>query len=220
MRKHKRNKGRQLWPAVCCLLVVTTLSCAEDDNNNSYPSAITELVEVHTNSEMMATSVLLDNGTTYTIENTYFTADRPDTTYRCMCVYTMASETSINVYQLGLIPAPLPRPCTDFTTHPHDPVKVESVWNVTRYINARIGLLTTGTATHKFSFSEDSTTTSDTGLRTTHISLQHQQPENDSQSYTQTVYFSLPVYVYADLADSIDLAIFTYDGEQHYGLKF
>lgn len=211
--------AKNKWLLTLCLLTVTVLAaCSDDDDRTSYPSVITELVEIHIGSDTLVSEILTDNGTVFTTSQR-ITAPKPDTLYRCISVYTRGADNHIDLYQLELVPSALPRTPDRFKQHPMEPVKLISTWNSSRYLNISCGILTTGMGTHSIAFCEDSITTKN-GLQTVHIRLLHNRPENDAESYTQKTFISMPAFTYAGKADSIALTLNTYDGLRTLGFRF
>ncbi|MBQ2181765.1 MAG: hypothetical protein II400_05910, partial [Bacteroidaceae bacterium] len=104
-------------------------------------------------------------------------------------------------------------------THDHHPIQVISTWKSERYFTMYFGLLTTGAESHYMAFSQDSTVVSAAGNKIMHVSLIHQQPKNDPESYTHKTYLSLPLYTMKDEADSLIFHVNTYNGEKQYEMN-
>ncbi len=204
----------------CCLSALLLTACfltACSNEDDSYPSVVTELVEIRTGSDSVATALLTDDGHCYDISPQGIRATSPDTIYRCLCMYlpeTDGSEGTATVYQLQTVFSALPRPRENFQSLPADPVKIVSSWTSARYLNLRISILTDGQGTHELAFCEDSITTSASGRSTVHLTLLHLRPEGDAEAYTESSSVSLPIYYYEGSADSVLLTVPTYNGMQ------
>lgn len=184
--------------------------CACSDNDNALPAYTTCLVEANANANSIISSIRTDDGTIYSIDNV-ISANKADTTYRCLATY-VPTATGIQVYSLKAIYSAHPLPASKFRSLPHDPVKFISAWRTDRYINLRISLLTTGLGNHAFAFCADSIGTSATNKQTAYISLLHQRPPEDAESYSEEQFLSIPRAGYQS-CDSFAITIHTYDGD-------
>jgi len=215
MKQHSRNN---FWLAALLLAALSVVACSDDEGGSTYPSVITELVEIHSNHDALVTNIVADDGTTYT-STQRIEASQPDTLFRCLCVYTKQADNRIEVYQLQRVSAPLPATPENYDELPVDPVKFISTWNTSRYLNISCGILTTGVGNHAIGFCDDGIT-EENGLQIAHVRLLHQRPKGDAESYTQQAFICLPAFRYAGLADSIALTIPTYDGNRTLGFRF
>lgn len=212
-------RSKHLLIAMLCLLVS---SCDKDDADDySYPSVLTDLVEANVNSEQLLTSIRTDAGITYTTPNQQIKADRPDTTYRCLCSYEKGADNTARIYSIETIIAPLPKPASEFEELPQDPISVVSAWRSDRYVNMLFRYLTLGAEKHTFAFSEEERVSDEKGKTTVRVRLLHQRPEADAEAFTQKRYLSLPTYPYAATCDSVALIVPTFAGdtEYHYPLR-
>lgn len=197
------------------ILLAFTTSCEEDDGTKA-PSLITDFVEAHTSSEGRISRITTDAGTNFAVTQDIRT-EVGDTTYRCICTYTREENpkgTHATIYSISHIYSQPPRPASEFKEKPNDPVKVTSVWKTGKYVNIILGVMTTGQGHHEYAYSEDSTTTNSEGTSTTHISLVHKRPAEDAESYTQTVYLSIPVTQYYKNGSNVSISIPTYEGQK------
>lgn len=208
-----------------CGCVMAFVACSDDNDDYSYPSAVTELVEATTNAEKNIAFIKRDGGEMFYPGNQKIIASTADSTYRCICTYEILNDEkgkatqNVKIYKLQNIFSSLPVPHDQLKTHDHHPIQVISTWQSERYFNMYLGLLTTGVASHYLAFSQDSTVVSSTGNKIMHVSLIHQQPKNDPESYTQKTYLSLPLYTMKDEADSLIFHVNTYNGEKQYGMN-
>lgn len=214
--KHTRMDNRSNNNGVIGMILVTLvglclyfISCNSDDDYQ-VPSYFIDLVEANTNHDTLVTVIKMDNGKTYDVHQSIVAA-APDTTYRCLCTYALDSN-QITLYRLEHVYSSYPRKADGFKSHPTDPVKFISSWKSGGYLNLQIGVMTTDAEQHPFGFCEDSIT--DRGMyKTVYFTLLHQRPNRDNESYTKTMFLSIPLSNYAD-CDSFAIRVQTYDGMQ------
>ena len=190
------------------LLVIAIFGCSDDDGQ-SYPSMHTDMAEVHTGSDKNVVSIELDDGRKYNADRT-IRSGVADTTYRCLCSYTLdddKSAESFHLYNITAIMSSYPKPYSNYKDQENSPVKLFSMWESPRYINAHIGYKTTDKGTHIFSFCEEKIETSEDGTKTAYVILHHKRPANDPESYTKHTYISFPKYYYDGKADKVVLRI-------------
>lgn len=204
---------------------IMLFAACSDDDDNSYPSVVTELVDAVTNADKAIAYIKRDNGELFYMKDQRIGASAADSTYRCLSMYEVLKDENgkttqyAKVYQLKNIFSSFPVAADRLKSHEHSPVQVYSTWPSDRYFNMYFGYLTTGVASHPFAFSIDSTSVSaTTGKRIMHVSLIHQRPPTDPESYTQKSYLSLPLYTLKDEADSLVFHVNTYNGEKRYGI--
>lgn len=194
-----------LYAIVCCLLTVVC-SCSDDEDDT--PAYIVELVEAYSDGNKSITGVRLDNGQTYDLSQS-IAAGKANSTYRCLCTYRNDGN-GIYIYSLQPVFAQSPHPLTSYIAFPMEPVKFYSCWRTDRYLNLRVGVLTTGNGIHTFGFSVDSTYTVG-DKRVACFSLLHKRPDNDDESYTEETFLSMPTAGYEDF-DTLVIHVPTYDG--------
>ena len=190
------------------LLFMFAIGCSDDDVQ-SYPSLHTELAEVYTGADKNVTSIKLDDGRVYMADR-QIRSGVADTTYRCLCSYTLDDEwnpESFRLYNVTTVFSSYPRARSSYKEYFNEPVKVFSMWESSRYINAHIGFKTTDKGAHIFSFCEDEIVTSSDGTKTAYVSLYHKRPADDPESYTKHTYISFPKYYYEGKADKVVLLI-------------
>ena len=190
------------------LTAFVLLGCSKDDDY-SYPSLHTDLAEVFTGSDKTVTSIMLDDGSEYKADRT-IKSGIADTIYRCLCSYTLdedKSAESFHIYNITAVLSSYPKPYTNYKDQENTPVKLFSMWESSRYINAHIGYKTTDKGTHIFSFCEEKIETDEDGTKTAYVILYHKRPSNDPESYTKHTYISFPKYYYEGKADMVVLTI-------------
>ena len=193
-----------LW---CILSVVMCLSSCVDNDINPYPSLKTDLVDVETNASGVLSKLRLDNGETYDVSSQGVKFNVADTLLRCLASYAM-EESGLKLYSISNIFSHKPVPLATFLedgeyteeTLPRDPVNVVSMWKSGGYINMQLGVLTTGNVSHAYAFCDEGEG---------HYSLLHRKPLNISESYTETVFLSMPI---PEGVESLTFSVTTYDG--------
>ncbi len=221
---------RTLAPLLTVLLAL--LSCSDD--NSPAPSVTFDFVEAVTGSDGCVFRIVTDRNETYSTDR-LIEAGVKDTTYRCIASYSVSSDAAATsnsniaatsngnptatVYNIEHIYSALPAPPEKFTSQPTDPVKLQSWWQGGKYVNAIVGILTTGQGNHGFAFCEDSPTQNADGTVTANVRLLHQRPLIDPESYTETVYLSIPIEKYRTDCDSVAFTLNTYEGEKRKAFK-
>lgn len=204
------QRNRLHTVSLLALLASLLLSTAcEKDDDTRVPAYLTELVEANTGHDGNVTTLTLDNGQTYPVSKS-IKASVADTTYRCYATY-MLQDDEITIYGLKHIFSAMPRRAELFKSRPSDPVKFISCWRSSRYLNVKIGIMTTGNGTHQFAFSEDSIVTNPQGQQNIYATLLHLRPETDAESFTEEMFLSMPIYCY-DNPDTIFITMPTYEG--------
>ena len=206
---------------LCCILLLTLASCGDDEKIEDYPSAITELIELSTNSSKAVVSIRNDRNEAFSVTNDALKADIADTTYRCLCTYEKINAASVKIYQVAAVISMHPKHKDKFITLPKDPVHIISQWRTDRYINLMIRFMTVGAENHGFGLCEDKVVTESDGTQTVYVLLLHKKPAADKEAYSEKVYVSVPTFEYAKTYDNIVFTIPTYDGnvEYKYALK-
>ena len=189
------------------MLVLLTVSCSDDES--ALLPYVTALVEANTDATGAINTIRTDEGTTFSVSQQISTSVA-DTTWRCLATY-VASHDAMTLYSVKAVFSAHPKQASAFKVQPRDPMKFISAWRTDRYINLRIGLLTTGIGDHAFAFCLDSIGTTITGKTMAYITLFHQRPSDDAESYTDERFFSIPRAHY-QACDSFAVTIPTYDG--------
>lgn len=195
------------WIVIAVALLLC--GCTEDDEQR-LPSYITELVEANANGKKIISSITLDDGTSYQLANTV-ACSVADTIYRCLCMFEVTDDAKAKIYSISKVFSPHAVVDSLLETRQTDPVKLVSSWTTAKYLNARIGILTTSVGSHAFAFSEDSIREDADGTRHAFFTFHHRRPEGDAESYTSTMYLSLPLSDYPDCR-RFTLTLPTYDG--------
>jgi len=192
-------------------ILVFAVSCTEDEGEHLPPMRM-DFVEAHTDASGRVVKITSDAGRCFIVTQN-IAAAVADTTYRCVCSYALDdTEVSATVYSLRHIYSLPPSPKSNFEKLPADPVAVRSVWMGGGYINMILEVLTTGKGTHSFAFCEEGFADSTDGKKVVNVSVLHERPQGDAESYTRDVYLSIPVGVYAGECDSVAVCIPTYQG--------
>ncbi|MBQ0022063.1 MAG: hypothetical protein KBT29_02370 [Prevotellaceae bacterium] len=202
-----------ILPLLAILFSIALVSCG-DDEGEAVPSYITDFLLAETGSNGNVKRVVLDDGTEYAITSQQIAADKADSAYRCIATYTK-SDRNIKLYSLESVFSALPQDADSFCISrdslPRDAVKMLSIWKGRGYINMLLGVMTTGNKNHKYAFSIDSIKDN-----TEHVSLVHQRPKEDAESYTDKVYMSMPMQKTEDNVKRFVFHVNTYDGWKEY----
>lgn len=185
------------------LLAFCFAGCDDDSDGDYYPSLLTDFVTAETDNKGIVSKVTFDDGAMYNVTKQSISSDMPDTTLRCLAIYTKEGAV-YDFYQLKLVFSDEARPADQFKDRSAAPVKMVSQWKSGKYVNMHLGLMTTGNGKHGYGFCIDSVVS-----KTTYVSLLHKRPEGDAESYTQDIYMSLPLTM---ATDSVCFSINTYDG--------
>lgn len=203
---------KQLIKILIFAVFVVVASCNSDESA-SIPSFRTELVDVLTNSDSLVTEMLSDYGGRYTIHQT-LKAPEPNARIRCRASYELnADSTAAQVYNISVVTCFPPQPVDSFTTFPHDPVNVVSVWKTPSYINLCIAPLVNKGMKCKYSISADTVIS-----RTLHSSFLFERTTDVPEAYTHKLYHSIPLTDFSSSPsfDSICIHITTYQGVKEY----
>lgn len=184
-------------------IVISCWSCSDDDDKR-YPSLFTDFLTAETDSKGNVAFVTLDDGSRYAVSRIISTDNKKDTLLRCLANYTI-DDGKIDIYNIRNIFSKHVLPADSFKTAAKDPVKVTSVWRGNKFLNIHLGVMTTGKGTHTYGFCIDSVKGN-----MSYVSLMHQRPEDDAESYTSNVYMSLPLEGFA--TDSLSFCVHTYEG--------
>ena len=202
----KRKKGYTMWRRTSLLLTLLALQLtACHDDEDTYPSIITEFVDVHSNNKGVLYEFTNDRAQTYQIVNTLEGFDT-SAVYRSVCGY-VPEGSKATIYQL--LGVAVLRDSTAVVRH--DPVGLLSAWRAGEYINMQLAPLTQG-GKHYWGFAIDSI-----APQHIYLSLHHNQ-NGDPTSYTQTTYASLYMKHIEgfNASDTISLSLATFDGWHHY----
>lgn len=202
---------------ILCLLLIPCSLCilsACSEEGVDVPSYITDFIVAHTDSKGVVNKILFDDGGTYSLSKQTITTHSPDSAFRCIATYSKEGN-DFSFYSMNPVFSPLPQHADSFKISrdsiPHDPVRLTSIWKGRGYINMQLGVLTTGTASHKYAFCIDSVKGD-----TEYVSLVHQRPKGDAESYTDRIYMSMPMEKAEAGVTRFVFRINTYDGWKTY----
>lgn len=216
-----KNKGH--WITLSAVLFL--LPCCKNDNEEPYPRLRAEFFDVIVNEDTAVTSIILDNGKTFPLnEGHTIKAQVPDTTFRCYGSIELALDSSYaKIYEVYMAHCYSPSSPKIFKPNIFykNPVGVLTVYKARHYINAIIKAKISGIKDHAYDLVKDSITTDpDTKKKTMHITFFHYKPEEEYEAYTQKLYISVPMdqshYDKDELFDSLEFHVHTYDGEKRY----
>ena len=185
---------RKLLSVLCLASLGFFVSCSDDDS--WAPAYITDLAELYTDASGQVATMLLDDGRTLNLEATNITA-RPDTTYRCVCVYTLADNGRATIYSAVEALSSEPIIDTGNLTIKTDPCEIQAIWRGGSWLNAR--MLVQGKDTpHIVAYVDEGIATDElTGVNILTLRLFHDQ-NGDQEAFTRTIYLSCPLRSYAD----------------------
>lgn len=177
-------KNNPFFAVAAALLSIIVCSCS--DHESWADNYITNMAELDTDSKGNATLMRLDNGMTYQLDGSR-KFNRPDTTYRCVCVYTtQGAKAVLASCAEALSSRPYP-PAADLEIK-QDPCELTSIWVSGGYLNARI-VIQGKDKPHTFGFIDQGITSNPDGSRTLTLLLHHDQ-NSDMEAFSRTVYLS------------------------------
>ena len=175
------------------IAITSLIICSCSDKDSWADNYITNLAELTTNSDGTVITMRLDDGQNLTPTNN-IRFERPDTTYRCVCIYTQQG-TSATIADYAKTFSSQPITDTTDLTIKDDPCQIQSTWLSGQYFNARM-LVQGKDQPHIVAFIDRGITTYPNGSQTLTIQLHHDQ-NGDSEAFTRTIYLSCPLYNYA-----------------------
>lgn len=196
-----------------CLVIALAAFCSCSDDDSWAPAYITDFTELHTDGSGQVATMLLDDGRTLNLEGTNITA-RPDTTYRCVCVYTLADNGRATIYSAAEALSSEPIIDTTNLTIKTDPCEIQAIWRGGSWLNAR--MLVQGKDTpHIVAYVDGGIATDEmTGVNILTLHLYHDQ-NGDQEAFTRTIYLSCPLRSYVDRLvhgrDSIHFVVNQYE---------
>lgn len=202
---------RRIASAPIVLAVLLGIASCSDDDGDYYPSIVTDMMLVSTDSDGMAKNVALDDGTVYDVSELRMHVAGGKSVFRTMGRYTVDGGR-INIYGMESVycsqsyHADSIRVQIDGEIYsgaqylPRDPVKLISMWKSGSFVNLHLGVMTNGDYLSQYVFSEDSAA---------HYSLVHRRRADDGEGYTRNVYLSMPV---PSDVDTLTFSVKTYDG--------
>lgn len=196
-----------LLPAI---LVCSLFSCGEEDVPlNNFQQ---DLAEVFTDADGKITSLVTDDGTSYSVSNAALMQPlRPDTVYRTSALYVRSADKAEIISLTSIVS---PKPIVSDATIKNAPLRVDAVWRGGRYANLLLTIPTSNKA-HKFAFVDRGYQAQAEGHLLQTIELYHDN-NGDGDFYERQVYLSCPLYGFGDILqagrDSVEMRIQTPNG--------
>ncbi|MCQ2076450.1 MAG: hypothetical protein MJZ20_05355 [Bacteroidaceae bacterium] len=197
-------------PILLATIIMLLQACSKGNNTDEPTEIWQSLISVTIGPNKTIESIITDNGKTWIVTQE-FTTDFVDTTIRCLAKYKLLDNSSAHIYSLKSVFANTPVKASSYKEKHTDPVKFTSAWKGGGYLNLGLILMTHGEGTHKFAFCEDSIATNNAGQKIAYFTFLHQKPVEDTEDYSETRYFCLPLKNYLD-CDSVKININTYSG--------
>lgn len=201
----KKSFYTLLLPLLCFLLG----GCSKD--NYTYPSVITELVDLHTDSNGKISLLINDNNQEWqlvtSIQETYPT----DTVFRTLSMYepleTDDKGRKAKLYSSKTIFSSPPIPLESMNTSVLcDAVDIERIWLTQNYLNMVL-LVQMKNQAHQYNFIFEGCTENADNSRTFTFSLYHDR-KGDSEAFTEQIYMSLPLKAYQNSLRKGDQIVF------------
>lgn len=183
------------------------LGCNE--KGEMYPSIITEFANLKADKDGVASSLTLDDGTSYGISNPVRNLTE-DATYRVVCGFVPKGSVA-DIYTLT--GAQILRDSTEIAHN--DPTNIVSAWCSGKYVNMQLAPKGAG-GKHYWGYAVDSVTTNHI-----HLSLHHNQ-NGDPASYSSTVYASLILDAIEGIneGDTITMSVNTFKGKKEWKVMY
>lgn len=173
-------------------------SCKKDEY--VYPSVLTELVDIKTNSSGKLSYIQSDNGDMYQImERSGLEGFTPDSTYRALSIFEPVGNNenglTAKVYSCQFVISVIPSPADKFDKGiKTDPLDIDRIWSSGNYINMVLDIMAKD-KTHVLNFVDNGITNNADGSRTLDITVYHDQ-NGDYEAYTKKAYASIPLWPY------------------------
>lgn len=173
-------------------------SCKKDEY--VYPSVLTELVDIKTNSSGKLSYIQSDNGDMYQImERSGLEGFTPDSTYRAISIFEPVGNNenglTAKVYSCQFVISVIPSPADKFDKGiKTDPLDIDRIWSSGNYINMVLDIMAKD-KTHVLNFVDNGITNNADGSRTLDITVYHDQ-NGDYEAYTKKAYASIPLWPY------------------------
>ena len=178
--------------------IVTFSSCKKDEY--VYPSVLTELVDIKTNSSGKLSYIQSDNGDMYQImERSGLEGFTPDSTYRALSIFEPGESSNdfftAKVYSCQFVISVIPSPADKFDKGiKTDPLDIDRIWSSGNYINMVLDIMAKD-KTHVLNFVDNGITNNADGSKTLDITVYHDQ-NGDYEAYTKKAYASIPLWPY------------------------
>lgn len=176
------------------LCIILLGGCKEDEY--VYPSVLTELVDIRSNSSGRLSEIISDNGNVYTInERNGLEGFVPDSIYRTLSIFEPDSYSNATLYSCQLVLSMKPEKPEYFKDGMKtDPLDIQRIWQSGKYINMVL-VIQGKDKPHGFHFMEEGI---DNNILT--LTLYHDQ-NNDYKAFGKEVYISIPLWQYEDVLD-------------------
>lgn len=179
-------------------------SCSEEEY--VYPSVVTDIVSLKSDSLKRVMTLILDNGKQYGVNNVDFKSVYANATLRALTTYVPMDSTHATIYNATTVPV-----LQDSTAVlRHDPLTALSAWQSGDFINMHLQPKTQGMASHHYwGYGIDS-------LLSHHLCLSlHHAQNDDPVSYSTEMYVSIDLNQLGhnlESGDTVSLAIETFKG--------
>lgn len=196
-----------------CLLAAS--SCKEDEY--VYPSVLTEMVDIKTDSSGKLSYISTDNGKAYQInERSGLEGFTPDSVYRTLSIFepleTEGKDESATLYSCQFVISAVPSAEDSFKDGiKTDPLDIDRIWRSGNYVNMVLDVMAKD-KTHILNFVDNGIEPNLEGSNTLTITLFHDQ-NGDYEAFTKKAYASVPLWPYKDRlseGDKIKIVINTY----------
>ncbi len=201
-----------LLPLCLCVFATTLVSCSDDDDDEIYPSLITEMSVAYSDANGTMTRFTTDSGHSFLVSNKV-SGMNESSALRALLSYVDDGDAKARVYQARQVPV-LSR-FTGSTPPERDATGVLSGWIGGGYLNFHLLPMTKG-GKQGWAYLCDSTTTNGSGGTTHHLSLVHDQLD-DEAAYSSDFYISINLDSIASAflsTDSIAFTIYEDNGPQ------
>lgn len=198
---------------LCCMLAFTACK----DEEYVYPSVLTEMVNVKTDSSGKLSYIDTDYGSSYKInERSGLEGFTPDSVYRTLSIFepqgTESNSMSAKLYSCQFVIAVIPSTEDKFKDGiKTDPLDIERIWRSGDYINMVLDVMAKD-KTHIINFIDYGINENPDGSSTLSITLYHNQ-NGDYEAFTKKAYASVPLWPYKEKlkqGDKIEITVNTY----------
>lgn len=174
-------------------------SCGDAAEDYRYPSVITDYACLLTDATGHPELLHLDNGESHSIT---FAAEyleahsdkviyKADTVYRVACIYELMADGKANIYSLAQTISVVPTPLQRGEVLKQDPAYLQSSWLSGGYLNMVIEIKALE-GKHAIGFVD----TTPEGMNGKEFTFYH-DANNDTESYRQQLYISIPLAPFA-----------------------
>lgn len=198
---------------LCCISAFTACK----DEEYVYPSVLTEMVDIKTDSSGKLSFIDTDYGSSYKInERSGLEGFTPDSVYRTLSIFgTLDSESngiSATLYSCLFVISVIPSTEDKFKDGiKTDPLDIERIWRSGDYINMVLDVKAKD-KTHIINFIDYGINENPDGSSTLSITLYHNQ-NGDYEAFTKKAYASVPLWPYKQKlkqGNKIEITVNTY----------